>query len=62
MGASLPHRIELEVFASNVAAIRLYEKLGFRREGLKRRFRILDGFYGDNIMMALLRAGASRFR
>lgn len=47
-------RIELEVFASNVPAIRLYESLGFQREGRKRRFRKLDGAYDDNIIMALL--------
>jgi RimJ/RimL family protein N-acetyltransferase len=40
-------RIELEVFASNVVAARLYEALGFRREGLKRRFRRLDGVDDD---------------
>jgi RimJ/RimL family protein N-acetyltransferase len=47
-------RIELEVFASNLPAIRLYEKLGFQREGLKRRARKLDGVYDDNVIMALL--------
>jgi RimJ/RimL family protein N-acetyltransferase len=47
-------RIELEVFASNLPAIRLYEKLGFQHEGLKKRFRKLDGEYDDNVMMALL--------
>jgi RimJ/RimL family protein N-acetyltransferase len=46
-------RIELEVFATNIAAIRLYESLGFQREGLKRRFRKLDGVYDDNVIMAL---------
>ena len=51
-------RIELEVFASNLPAIRLYEKLGFQHEGLKRRFRKLDGAYDDNVIMALLCASA----
>ena len=36
-------RIELEVFASNTHAIALYERLGFAREGVKRRARKLDG-------------------
>jgi ribosomal protein S18 acetylase RimI-like enzyme len=47
-------RIELEVFASNVTAIRLYEKLGFQHEGVKRRGRKLDGVYDDHVLMALL--------
>ncbi len=49
-------RIELEVFASNSVAISLYERLGFQREGVKRRGRKLDGAYDDNILMALLLA------
>lgn len=47
-------RIELEVLASNTAAIQLYEKLGFVHEGLKRRARHLDGVWDDNVLMALL--------
>ena len=47
-------RIELEVFASNKAAIALYERLGFVREGVKRRARKLDGEYDDIVQMALL--------
>lgn len=47
-------RIELEVFASNTRAIRLYEALGFAHEGVKRRARKLDGAYDDNVIMALL--------
>lgn len=47
-------RIELEVFASNARAIALYERLGFAREGVKRRARKLDGIVDDSVMMALL--------
>ena len=47
-------RVELEVFASNVEAATLYERLGFVREGLKRRARKLDGAYDDDIIMGLL--------
>lgn len=47
-------RIELEVFATNERAIALYERLGFAREGVKRRARKLDGTYDDDLMMALL--------
>jgi len=49
-------RIELEVFASNTRAVALYERLGFVREGVKRRARKLDGAYDDIVQMALLLA------
>lgn len=47
-------RIELEVFASNRAAIALYAALGFATEGTKSRARKLDGQYDDNVLMALI--------
>jgi RimJ/RimL family protein N-acetyltransferase len=47
-------RVELEVFASNTRAIRLYERMGFTHEGVRRRARKLDGVYDDNVMMALV--------
>ena len=47
-------RIELEVLATNLNAIHLYGKLGFVREGVKRRARYLDGAWEDNVLMALL--------
>lgn len=47
-------RVELEVFASNTHAAALYERLGFVREGVRRRARKLDGTYDDDILMALL--------
>jgi RimJ/RimL family protein N-acetyltransferase len=46
-------RVELDVYASNQAAIALYEKLGFAVEGVKKRARKLDGVYDDVICMAL---------
>ncbi len=46
-------RIELEVFASNIAAIKLYEKLGFVTEGVKVKARKIDGAYDDLVQMAL---------
>lgn len=46
-------RIELEVFASNTPAIKLYEKTGFVIEGVKQKARKLDGVYDDLIQMAL---------
>jgi RimJ/RimL family protein N-acetyltransferase len=47
-------RIELEVFASNARAIRLYQSMGFVVEGVKKQARKLDGEYDDNVCMALL--------
>ncbi len=46
-------RIELEVFASNTAAIKLYEKIGFAVEGVKKRARKMDGAYDDIVGMAV---------
>lgn len=48
-------RIELEVRADNGQAIRLYEGLGFRREGRKRRGLCIEGEAHDTLVMALLR-------
>ena len=47
-------RIELEVYASNEAAIALYERSGFRHEGCRRRARFLDGRADDVLEMAIL--------
>jgi len=46
-------RVELEVFASNQAAVELYKKSGFAVEGTKRNARKLDGVYDDVVCMAL---------
>jgi ribosomal protein S18 acetylase RimI-like enzyme len=51
-GAGL-ERVELEVFASNTPAIRLYEKVGFVVEGVKKKAHKLDGVYDDIVEMAL---------
>jgi putative acetyltransferase len=48
-------RLELEVYADNEAAIRLYERFGFEREGVMRQHAFRDGRYCDSIMMARLR-------
>ncbi len=47
-------RVELEVFASNTAAIRLYESEGFRLEGRRRCARRLDGVEDDLLIYGLL--------
>jgi ribosomal protein S18 acetylase RimI-like enzyme len=46
-------RVELEVFADNVGAVRLYESFGFTREGVKVRGRKLEERYQDVNLMAL---------
>ena len=53
-GKSL-QRVELEVFASNQIAVRLYEREGFVMEGRKRRARQLDGVEDDILIMGCLR-------
>lgn len=47
-------RIELEVFVDNAAAVHLYEKYGFEREGVKRYRMIRDGKYADLLVMSRL--------
>lgn len=49
-------RMELTVYTDNDAAIRLYEKFGFEKEGLFRSFGYRDGQYVDAYTMARLRA------
>lgn len=48
-------RVELGVYPDNTRAIRLYESLGFQREGVKRKAAIRNGEYVDEVMMARLR-------
>jgi ribosomal protein S18 acetylase RimI-like enzyme len=52
-GAIGLERVELEVFASNTPAIRLYDQAGFVVEGVKKRGRKLDGEHDDLVQMAL---------
>ncbi len=51
-------RLELEVYADNEPAIRLYERFGFEREGLLRQHAYRDGRYVDSLVMARLRPRA----
>lgn len=48
------HRLQLTVFAYNEAAIRLYERLGFQREGVYREFLLRDGQRYDMFLYGLL--------
>ena len=47
-------RLELDVFTHNQAAIRLYEKFGFEREGLRRKVAFGSGRFLDDYVMARL--------
>ena len=48
------HRVELEVYAFNRRAQRVYEKAGFRHEGTKRDALCWDGSWVDAQLMARL--------
>jgi RimJ/RimL family protein N-acetyltransferase len=48
-------RVELDVRVDNVRAIALYEKIGFRREGVTRDAFLVDGEYCDALSMAIIR-------
>ncbi len=51
-------RVELEAFADNRDAIRLYESYGFELEGTTRRDMIKSGAYIDGVVMSRLRFGS----
>lgn len=48
-------RLELEVYTDNEAAVGLYERFGFEREGTLRQHAFRDGQYVSSYMMARLR-------
>ena len=50
------HRVSLSVLASNARAIALYEKVGFRAEGLLRKAAFKEGRYLDVVAMGMLAA------
>jgi UDP-4-amino-4,6-dideoxy-N-acetyl-beta-L-altrosamine N-acetyltransferase len=49
------HRLMLEVFAFNERAVQLYEKLGFKQEGILRDAYFCDNQFHDIIMMSILK-------
>jgi len=48
------HRVELNVFAYNERALRVYEKLGFKKEGVQRDALYYHHRYHDSIWMSIL--------
>jgi [ribosomal protein S5]-alanine N-acetyltransferase len=47
------HRIEINIRPENTASLRVVEKLGFRYEGLRRRYLHIDGDWRDHHSYAL---------
>ena len=48
------HRIELGVYAFNPRALHVYEKLGFKKEGVRRDMLYYNHRYVDEIVMSIL--------
>lgn len=53
-GALKMHRVALGVVGFNERALRFYEKVGFRREGLQRDGYYYEGRFHDFVMMSIL--------
>ncbi|WP_240339673.1 GNAT family N-acetyltransferase [Halobacillus ihumii] len=49
------HRVGLDVFSYNERAMKSYQKLGFKREGVIRDDLYYDGEYHDSILMGVLK-------
>ena len=49
------NRVWVQVDERNTRGIRAYQKVGFRREGLLRESRYVDGRYHNTLLMAVLR-------
>ena len=47
-------RVELEVRSDNERAIKLYERMGFEREAVKRQGMRFDGVYHDSLQMSFV--------
>lgn len=48
------HRIEINIRPENAASLRVVDKLGFRDEGLRKRYMHIDGQWCDHRTFALL--------
>jgi ribosomal-protein-alanine N-acetyltransferase len=49
------HRVEANIRPENTASRRVVEKLGFREEGLHRRYLFIDGAWRDHLSFAVTR-------
>ena len=52
-GAARLHRVEANIRPENVASRRVVEKLGFREEGVRERYLLIDGAWRDHVCYAL---------
>ncbi len=48
------HRVSIGVIGHNMRALRFWESLGFKKEGVERDAYIFDNEYSDGIMMSIL--------
>ncbi len=48
------HKVYLRVYESNTRAIRCYEKVGFKREGMLREHHFSNGKYEDVVFMGIV--------
>lgn len=48
------HRIDLDVYSSNPRAIKVYKRLGFKKEGVKRDHRLWKGKFYNSYFMSIL--------
>lgn len=48
------HRLEAACLPTNTASLRLLERVGFKREGLARRYLRINGVWQDHVLYALL--------
>ncbi|WP_371671357.1 GNAT family N-acetyltransferase [Streptomyces sp. NBC_00289] len=48
------HRVQLEAYRHNHRALRVYEKVGFVTEGVRRETQVRDGEWVDEVLMAIL--------
>jgi len=49
------NRIEAQIYSEHIASIKLYKKLGFKKEGLLRQNFLIDGAFKNSIMYSLLK-------
>ena len=49
------NRVQLHVYEYNLRGIRVYEKVGFRWEGVLRQEHVYAGHFWDTVVMAILR-------
>jgi len=56
------HRVAVGVVGFNEGALRFWERLGFRREGVQRDGYLVEGRYHDFVMMSLLEEEYRRLR